>query len=242
MTDLLAVERELDGAAFDSPAASPLKLPSGIVNDLPEVQEGEDRQSTGQEAPFHASKKSNTLKKYYKKLFKKKKETDKIGVDGEQREVGASSAAAAAAATPSQVSTGPASPHHQEPWRPPPLQQPPEPQPYTATGASGSSRTALEDGDEATSGAAAAASSAAVAIASPSSRYTSGRFDTGLGSQYERAAVADEGGGSSVAGSGADSRMGTFNSSTAGSMGGTIKGFLGPRKKKNKQYELDALR
>jgi hypothetical protein len=38
-----------------------------------------------------------------------------------------------------------------------------------------------------------------------------------------------------------DSRMSTYSSGTAG-MSGTIKGFLGPRKKRNKQYELDALR
>jgi hypothetical protein len=74
----------------------------------------------------------------------------------------------------------------------------------------------------------------------PPSRYSSGRFELAGSGRYDSAGLGDDGGSSVV--SAYDSRMGTLNSNASGSRAGTIKGLLGPRKKRNKQIELDALR
>jgi hypothetical protein len=75
----------------------------------------------------------------------------------------------------------------------------------------------------------------------PPSRYSSGRFELGGSGRHDSAGLGGDDGSSVI--SGYDARMGTVGSSAAGgSRSGTIKGLLGPRKKRNKQIELDALR
>ena len=68
MSSLLAIAAQLDGGgAEESPAVSPQKLPSALVDTDPIEGVAEEAGAVGE--PFHASKKSNTLKKYYQKLF-----------------------------------------------------------------------------------------------------------------------------------------------------------------------------
>lgn len=286
--DMLAIEARLGDGGEDSPAGSPQKLPSAVIDHDPIEVPGEGT-GAGAAEPFHASKKSNTLKKYYKKLFKKPKDREKHAIDDEPAACDAEGGAGASAPPASraaplqqQLSAArgdlqPPGEQHLRPVAAPPAremtaQEQPE-RSEAGYGAAAGACAAAEDGDEATSASAPAppppvaspppALLSGAAAAAPSSLYSTGRFDTigsgrydpagsdrydgGAGGRFEAAgsgrhdysAAGGDDGASSVGG--LDSRMSTY-SSNAGSMSGTIKGFLGPRKKKSKQYELDALR
>lgn len=259
--DLLAVERELEegagGPTAPSPSVSPQKLPIvGADGEVlmspadpdPEPEEGElhppaapEPGAAGVGAPFHGdSSKSNTLKKYYKKLFKSKKDKAKASSAGSEGPSGEGLGAGGGAGGGGGMSAAGSRRVTAEPLRPQP----------SAAQRSDSSRSARGDGEEAGSAATAAASAPPHYHAAPSTsgaevgtpapgggRLLPSRFEMLGSGRFD-----DDGAASTI--SAYDSRMSTLSSGAgAGAMGGTLKGLLGPRKNKvKKQIEMDALR